>query len=517
MNVSPRKPIFNRRPQSNIYRMFIYIVMLLGAVWILQQVNRGDIQPLFKPTPVPTRTFTSYIEEAEANANAGSMNAAILAYKEALKLNPNDAQTWAELARIQTYSSTLMITNPEKKDRLTEALASATKAVGLAPEDSTVRAIRAFSLDWNANSNFHTKEEVQKFLQEAEAEALIAQQLDNTNTRALAYYAEILIDEQRWDQAQLVMQQVFERPDADQLMDVHRINAYLLETLGQYNQAISEYEKAITIDPNFTFLYIRIGANYRKLASEIQNPETARPVYEQSLEYFDRAVKINEQIGVKDPGPHLSIARTYAQLGEFFIAARNVQTALDYEPTNADIYGQLGIIYFRSRNYEGSIYSLKCAIRGCSGEDSCLGRGLERCFPNLGENPVNISGLALEPNTIVYYYTYGSVLAALSRPKDNRCPEALQVMKEVRNELDAKPEQYADGRGTIISIAEAAEEICASLNTTPQATVTGTPPTDTPEPAGTAVLDATSAIATLVAAQTTPTAPVSEATPTYAP
>ena len=205
-------------------------------------------------------------------------------------------------------------------------------------------------------------------------------------------------------------------------------------------------------------------------------------------------------------------------MGEFFIAARNVQKALEYEPTNADIYGQLGIIYFRSRNYEGSIFSLKCAIRGCSGEDSCKGRGLERCFPDLGENPVNISGLSLEPNTIVYYYTYGSVLAALSRPKDNRCGEALQVMQEVRDELDARPEAYADGRGTIISIAEAAEEICSSLNADLQPTVTGTPATETPETigTGTGIPEATSAIATLVA-QTTPTAPAFDATPTYSP
>lgn len=496
--------------------MFIYVVMLLGAVWILQQVNRGDIQPLFKETPVPTRSVTSYLEEGDANMSAGNLGAAIQAYKEALKLNPNDAKTWAELARIQTYSSTFLITNPEKKDRLTEALKSATKAVELAPEDSRARAIRAFTLDWNANSFFHSTEEVQKFLQEAESEALIAQQLDNTNTLALAYYAEILIDQQKWNQAELYMQQALEHPDADQIMDVHRINAYLQETLGQYNLAIAEYEKAIQIEPNFTFLYTRIGANYRRLASEIQNPESARPVYEQSLEYFDKAVKINQQIGVKDPGPHLSIARTYSQLGEFFIAAKNVQTALKYEPNNADIYGQLGIIYFRSRNYEGSIYSLKCAIRGCSGEDSCLGRGLERCFPDLGEDPADIKGLALEPNTIVYYYTYGSVLAALSRPKDNRCGEAMGVMQEVRNELDKRPEAYADGRGTIISIVEAAEEICSSLNADVQPTVTGTPPTGTPDTTGTGMPEATSAIATLVA-QTTPSAAVSEATPTYSP
>ncbi len=516
MNVSPRRPIFNRKPQSNIYRMFVYIIMLLGGVWILQQVSRGDIKPLFEPTPIPTRSVQSYLEEGDANFQAGNFGAAIQAYKEALKLNPNDAKTWAELARIQTYSSTFLITNPEKKERLTEALQSANKAVELASDDSNAHAIKGFTLDWNANTFFHTTEEVQKFLQQAEQEVLIAQQLDNQNTLAKAYYAEILIDQQKWTQAESVMQQVLESPDADQYMDVHRINAYLLETLGQYNLAIAEYEKAIQIEPNFTFLYTRIGANYRRLASEIQNPETARPVYEQSLEYFDKAVKINEQIGVKDPGPHLSIARTYSQLGEFFIAAKNVQTALEYEPTNADIYGQLGIIYFRSRNYEGSIYSLKCAIYGCSGEDSCLGRGLERCFPNQGENPVTITGLALEPNTIVYYYTYGSVLAALSRPKQNRCPEALNVMQQVRKELDNRPEAYADGRGTILSIIDAADEICASLNSSPQPTVTGTPPTETPEAAGTGIPEATSAIATLVA-QTTATPAVTDSTPTSSP
>jgi hypothetical protein len=79
-------------------------------------------------------------------------------------------------------------------------------------------------------------------------------------------------------------------------------------------------------------------------------------------------------------------------------------------------------------------------------------------------------------------------------------------MQEVRDELDARPEAYADGRGTIISIVEAADEICASLNAGPEPTVTGTPPTETPETTGTGIPEATSAIATLVAQTTiTPT------------
>jgi tetratricopeptide (TPR) repeat protein len=442
---------------------------------MLQQLDKGEIRPLFEPTATPTRAPESYILEGDASFSAGKVDAAIIAYREALKVDPSDALIWAKLARIQTYSSAFLITNPDKQARLTEALESATKAVELAPEDSFVHAVRAFTLDWNANSNFHTTEEVQDFLAQADQEALTAQKLDSKNPLALAYYAEILVDQQQWNRAELIMKQVFELLDASQ-DDVSRM---FMCSKRHYNLAISEYEKAIAIEPNFTFLYLRIGANYRRLALEIPNLETARPVYEKSLEYFDKAAKINEQIGVNDPGPYLSISRTYSQLGEFFIAARNVQKALSYEPTNADIYGQLGVIYFRSRNYEGSIYTLKCAIYGCSGEDSCLGRGLDKCYPNLGENPVDVQGLSISPNTIVYYYIYGSVLSALSRPKENRCDEAMQTMSEVRTELDTNPDDYADGRETIISIVEAGEEICASL-------ASGTPLPDLAAPTGTA-------------------------------
>jgi tetratricopeptide (TPR) repeat protein len=519
MNVTPRRPLFNRRPQSNIYRMFVWVVMLLGCVWILQQVSKGNIRPLLQPTPIPTRAIQSYLEEGEASFSAGNLNQAITSYQEALKLNPNDAQTWAKLARIQTYSSIFLTTNPEKKARLLEALDSANKAVAFAPEDSTAHAILAFTLDWNANSNFHTSEEVQAYLQQAEQEALVAQQKDNTNTLALAYYAEILVDEQKWNQAQIIINQALERPDADQLMDVHRINAYVMETFGQYNLAISEYEKAFAIEPNFTYLYLRIGANYRRLAFDVQRTQgedAARPVYEQSLDWFDKAARINEQLEVKDPTPYLSISRTYSQLGDFFAAALNVKKALKFDPTNADIYGQLGIIYFRSRNYEGSIDTFRCALRGCTGEASCLGRGLDRCYPDLGENPVTVKGLAIDPVTIVYYYTYGSVLAALSRPADNKCPEAMQVMQEVRNEITANADKYADGRDTIVSIVEDGEFICRSLGTGNASNLTATPEgtgtvasdtttqiTETPTPALT--LDA---MQTLIAQfTTTPAAP----------
>lgn len=449
MNVYPRKTLFQRRPQTNVYRLFLWIVLILGGVWLLREIEQGDIKPLFLPTPTPTRTAESYALEGETQFLAGNLNAAIAAYREAVRVDQANAHVWASLARVQAYSSALLTTDAERRTRLEEALASADQAVALAPDDSTAHAIRAFVLDWNANPSLVGEKQAQAYLTEAEQEAVRALQLDNQNTLALAFYAEILVDQQKWAAGEQYITQALERDPS--LMDVHRVYAYVLESLGLYSQAIEEYDAAIAIAPNLTFLHLRAGANYRRLAFASPNVDTQRQLYEKSLEYFARAANINKQLGIRDPIPYLSISKTYSQMGEFFTAALNVQKALEFDPSNPDIYGQLGVIYFKSRNYEGSIPAFKCAVRGCTAEESCEARG--GCEE--GEQGVAVSGLPLSPNTVVYYYTYGSVLAALSRPQQNYCPEALDVLAEVKAEYGSD----SDIRG----IVEAGEAICESL------------------------------------------------------
>ena len=461
MNVSPRRNLFYRKQGPNIYRLFFIIVMILGGVWLIRQVEQGEMKPLFLPTPTPTRTTDSYVKEGDAQFIAGDMGAAIMAYQEAVRVDPNNAEVWAKLARIQAYSSAVLTTDNEQRERLKEALESANKAVEAAPDDSLTHAIRAFALDWNANSALYDERQVQSYLTEAEQEAVRALQLDNTNTLALAFYAEILVDQQKWSQAEQYILQALERDPS--LMDVHRVYAYVLESFGQYNQAIQEYDLAISITPNLTFLHLRAGANYRRLAFGSLNEENATALYERSLEYFAQAAAINDQLEIEDPIPYLSIARTYSQMGEFFIAARNVQKALEFQPDNADVYGQLGIIYFKSRNYEGSIPALRCAIRGCTAEESCDGRG--GCGPN--DTPAEVTGLALSPNTVVYYYTYGSVLAALSVPQDNKCGEAMNIFTEVKQAFGSDPD--------IAGIISSGEIICNSLGETTTVIPTVTP------------------------------------------
>ena len=451
------------RKRSNFYRVMLWIALILVGLWVVRDIQSGKIISPFEPTPTPTRMAESYIMEAQAYFDAGKLydpsnevtgadtqpiNDAIDAYKAALEQDPENAQAWAELARIQAYSSSLLRNDNERRARLDEARDSANQAVELAPDESTYHAIRAFVLDWLAFNPTISSDESQSLLVVAEREASRAFQLDPENALALAYYAEILADTQRWLQAEKYAAQAVELDPTS--MDTHRVYGYVLETLAQYNSAIQQYQEAARITPNMTFLYIRIGQNYRE---GIRNPDRA-------LEYFDKAARINAQLGVEDPIPYIEIAKTYTQQGQFFAAGINAEKALEFDPSNAHTYGQLGLIYRRARNYEGANLLLKCAVSGCTAEENELGG-------------VDVQGLPLTSLSVAYYYVeYGTNLAFLSRPNENYCPEALDILSQVR--------AVRSDDELLMSIVEDSEGICRKLagNYTPG-------PTSTPQPAGT--------------------------------
>lgn len=432
MDVSPRRRLFHHQPQNNIYRIFFYILLILAGLWIVYGVDRGTVKPMGLPTLTPTRSAISYAREAETHFAAGAIPRAVEAYQRATEIEPQNAEHWARLARIQTYASALTTTDAERMAALESALQAVNRAKELDPENSTVAAIRAFVLDWKASATFDAEQRA-NLLFEAEKEAARALQLDPTNTLALVFYAEVLIDQQKWSQGEQYLTQ--SRESAADLWDWHRVYAYYLETQGAYSRAIEAYDRAIALAPNMTFLYIYAGANYRQLAfASPPKSKQQEQLYERSLEYFARAAAINEQLGLRLPFPYLSIARTYSQTGDYFAAAINIQKALDYKPADPDIYGQLGIVFRKSRNFEGSNLAFKCAIEGCTPEESCLGRYGRECIAKYGEEGVWVEPLTLSPNTLVYYYSYASNLAALSRPQENYCPKARQIMKQI---LDA--------------------------------------------------------------------------------
>lgn len=465
MNIYSRRTLFRRRDETSVYRMFFFVVLILAGIWLIRSVQQGDVKPLFLPTPTPTRFAQSYTLEGDAHFTAGQLTAAIEAYREATTVDPNNAEVWAQLSRVQTYSTALIVQREAILTRLDEAITSAEKAVEANPDSSDAHAVLAFALNWKASYTSDDRER-QALLQRSEQEAVRAIQLDNTNVLAQAFYAEVLVDQQKWTQAQQVIEQAVEADPS--LMDVHRVNAYVLESLGEYALAIEAYDRAIAITPNLTFLYLRAGAGYRRLAFESPNEEVQRQLFETSLEYFAQTARINQQLGVRDPAPYISIARTYSQMGEFFIAIRNIQRAIEYEPSNPVLYGELGVLYHKNRNYETGILALGCAINGCSGEASCDGRG--GCGPNDVE--AEVIGLPLDASTVYYYDVYASELAALSTPKVNYCPQALEIAAIV------EASQYIEDPNIAADMA-VVRTICAFSSGT---TSTGSAPAPTTEP-----------------------------------
>ena len=91
-------------------RIAILLAFIMGGLLLLQLQQSGQVQPLFLPTPTPTRTATTFAAEGEAHFSAGDLGRAIEAYEQATQLNPDDATLWADLARIQVYSSDLLPT-----------------------------------------------------------------------------------------------------------------------------------------------------------------------------------------------------------------------------------------------------------------------------------------------------------------------------------------------------------------------------------------------------------------------
>ena len=436
----------------------LLVVLIVGSAFLYRGVVlQKTIRSPFAPTPIPTRISSSYALEGETDFTAGDLESAIKAYQKAVAQDPTNTQLWSELARIQTYSSASLTTDEDSRKRLQDALNSANQAVKLAPNDSTAHAVLAFVLDWNANPILNPDQSA-AMLTQGEQEASRALFLDPQNTLALAYDAEIMVDEQKWDQAEQKIQLALKQNS--NLMDVHRVNAYVKENEGDYNASINEYSQAAAITPNLTFLYIRIGATYRLLQQ-----------FDQALNYFTKAATIEEQLNMKDPIPFIAISKTYSQEGQFFAAALNMRKALQLNPNTPEVYGEIGIIYFQSRNYEGAIPALKCAVKGCTPAESCEVRNC-----NSQTDPqITILGMPLTENTVVYYYTYGSVLAAMHLPSDDYCNQAMPILHQVQAAFS--------NDASIMGIIQPSEEICSSvptdLTTSPGVLITASPTTTT--------------------------------------
>jgi tetratricopeptide (TPR) repeat protein len=386
-----------RKKRPNLWRIAVILVLIAGALYINQVVVPATA-PLFIPTPTPTRSPESFVNQAEALFNSGKLVAAIDAYKQAILSDPANPSIYLALARTQIYTG-----------RYQDALDNAEKALILNNDNPLAHAMQAWALDFLGDYT------------QAEGAIKQALDLDPNNAIAHAIYAEILMDKQMAGQGDF---STVDKASAESktalalgpnLLEAHRARGYVLWNTSNYDEAIQEYRAALAINDKIADLHMALGYNYHSLGQD-----------DRAVEEFLQAMALNPT----DPMAAYEISRTYATVGDFAQAAQYAEQAVKADPQNAKMHGNLGVMYYKNKQMDQAIVQLSFLVHGGTLDTGTIVKGV----------PLNYGTVA------EYYAIYGLALA-----KSNRCAEAIPIFQAIRVGIpDDQVNVYNAEQGLII-------------------------------------------------------------------
>lgn len=359
------------RRRSNPIKILL-LLGLIGAALYFNQVVVPAMPSPFIPTPTPTRSPESILNEAEAFFQQGKLTQAVNAYQEAVLADPQNPANFINLARVQVFAGDYEAAHTNADNALllnaNNPMAYATKAWAL------------YSLG--------------EYL-EAEAAVKKAIELDPNNAYAYAYYAELLIDKGLYEDLETAISMSRKAQELDpNLLETHRARAYVLLATANYQEAISEYKAAIALNDKLWDLHYLLGIAY-KLTEQ----------YDLSVQEMLTAIALNPT----NPDIPTELSRANATVGQFGKAVQYAEQALSIDPSSPRLHGNLGVMLYKNGEYERAIEELSLAVRGGTTADGTA-----------------VQGLPLQPGRIAddYYSIFG-----LSLTKLDRCSEAVPILQ----------------------------------------------------------------------------------------
>lgn len=312
-----------RRRRRGLAKFWPLIVLAVVGIVLYEQQPTWLIARSLAPTPVPTRSAVSYLADAEIALKAGNYAAAIEAYDQVMRLEPDNPQAMADM-------STLYLAHRD----LDRALEMAERAVGAAPKDPDALNALARAQDWHGE------------YEAALNNALDALEIDPDNATSLAILGEIYTDVGNWDVAEGYLEQAAEiEPENVTLL---RNLAYLNEMRGNYEAAVGFYDKAIEVAPYRFELYIEKGRQYR---IGLLDYEKANEEYQRAVDVYRSAVTLDALgDGLYNAGDHLQ-------------AVRVLREATELDPTYGPALVHLGMALYARRNYEDAAVELEKGLR----------------------------------------------------------------------------------------------------------------------------------------------------------
>ena len=359
-----------RRRRSSPWRIFL-LVGLIGVFLYLNQVVVPATPPLFIPTPTPTRSPESFVNDGDQLFQEGKLSQAIESYQKAILADPNNPANYVTLARMQVFAGDYK-----------GAVENTQNALLKNPNNPMAHAVQGWALGF-----------LEDYLP-AEAAVKKALELDPNNALAHAFYAEILINKGDFGDLDRAIESTKTAQSLDpNSLEVHRARGLVLLNTQNVQEAIDELKAAIAINDKIADLHLNLGYAYRV------NAENDLAV-EELLTAF--------ALSPDSPVAPTEISLAYANEGQFGKAVQYAEQAVKVDPTNTRLHGNLGTMYYRNQELDKAINELALVVHGGNMEDGTA-----------------VEGLPLDYSTVAqYYWFYGFALA-----KSNRCAEAVPVFQ----------------------------------------------------------------------------------------
>ena len=152
--------------------------------------------------------------------------------------------------------------------------------------------------------------------------------------------------------------------DQNDLATAYKNRGDAYDDVGQYERALEDYDRAVTINPLDAEAFNSRGATYIALER-----------FELAIENFDRALSINPSSAVA----HGNRCFTNAVLGKFEQALSDCNEALRIKPKYTGAYASRALAYLKLKRYDDSIADYTAVIKSQPDNPYALfGRGMAR-------------------------------------------------------------------------------------------------------------------------------------------
>ncbi len=358
------------RRRSSLWRILL-LVGLIGFFLYINQVVVPATPPLFIPTPTPTRSPESFLNEAEQYYDEGKLQQAMSAYQQAIIADPNNPAIYVALARVQAFAG-----------EIDEAIVNTQNALLKNPNNPMAHAVQAWALS-----------QIEDHLA-AEAAIKKAIELDPNSAIAHAYYAEILINKGDFGDVDKASEESKIAMSLDpNLLESRRSRGLVLLNTQNVEEAIQQLKAAIAINDKIADLHLSLGFAYRVNGDN-----------DLAVEELLTAFALNPN----SPVAPTEISLAYANEGQFGKAVQYAEQAVKVDASNPRLWGNLGVMYYRNQELSKAIPALAYVVHGGTTEEGVV-----------------VEGLPLDYSTVAqYYWFYGFALA-----KSNRCTDAVPVFQ----------------------------------------------------------------------------------------